>query len=146
MSENHLKKYSEAGFLPSVGREDASKLMATNIQFQPIYTGGWLNQFVQIQWEGFYPPVLDFKYSSEREKAFFIQKIKSQSRLLLAFLTRPSCKSDQGDKKADSFSQSGNLNCKCANPVRDQVESPGNQITLTIKVSNNTNSKVITKE
>jgi len=146
MSENYLKKYSEARFLPSVGREDVSKLMATNIQPQPIYSGEWLNQFVQIQWEGFYLPVLDFKHSSEREKSFFIQKLESQSRLLLAFLTRPSCKSDQGDKKADLFSQSGNLNCKCASPVRVQVESPGNQITLTIKVSNNTNSKVITKE
>lgn len=143
MSENHLKKYSEAGFLPSVGREDASKLTTKDIQSQPIYSGEWLNQYAQIQWEGGYLPVLDFKNSSEREKAFFIQKIKSQLRLLLAFLTWPSCKSDQGDKKADLFSQLGNLNCKCASPVRVQVESPGNQITLTIKVSNNTNQSQI---
>lgn len=145
MSENHLKKYSEAGFLPSVGRQDVSKLMATNIQSQPIYSGEWLNQFVQIQWEGFYLPVLDFKHSSEREKSFFIQKIESRSRLLVPFLTRPSCKSDQEDKKENSFSQSGNLNCKCANPVQVLVESPGNQITLTIKISNNTNSTPILK-
>lgn len=143
MRENHLKKYSEAGFLPSVGREDVSKLMATNIQSQPIYTGEWLNQFVQIQWEGVYLPVLDFKHSREREKSFFIQKLESQSRLLLAFLTRPSCKSDQEDKKANSFSQSRSLDCKCANPVQVLVESPGNQITLTIKVSNNTNQSQI---
>lgn len=76
MSENYLKKYSEARFLPSVGRDDVSKLTTKDIQSQSIYTGEWLNHYAQIQWEGVYLPVLDFKHSSEREKSFFIQKLE----------------------------------------------------------------------
>lgn len=146
MHKDYYKLDSEGLFLPSGGKMKRSGSFAKNIRTQPDCIDGWLNQFAEIQREGVYLPALDFKHSSERESSFFIQKLESQSRLLLAFLAQQFSQNVQKDTKEKSFSQSGSLDCKCANPVQVQVESLGNQITLTIKISNNTNSKMITKE
>lgn len=146
MIENYSKLYSEGLSTPSGSKLERSGSFAKNICNQPDCIKGLLNQFAQIQREGVYPPVLDFKHSSERESSFFIQKLERQSRLLLAFSAQQFGQNLQKDKKANTFSQSGSLDCKCANPVQVQVESLGNQITFTIKISNNTNSKIIAKE
>ena len=146
MNTDCYKLYSAGLSTPSGGKMERSGSFAKNIPTQPDCIGGWLNQFAEIQREGVYLPALDFKHSSERESSFFIQKLERQSRLLLAFSAQQFGQNLQKDKKANSFSQSGSLDCKCANPVQVQVESLGNQITLKIKISNNTNSKMITKE
>ncbi len=140
------KLYFAGVSLPSGGKLEDSGSLAKNIPTQPDCIDRWLNQFAEIQREEVYLPALDFKQSSERESSLFIQKIESQSRLLLAFSQQKFSQNIQKDKKANSFSQSGSLDCKCANPLQVQVESLGNQITFTIKISNNTNSKMITKE
>ena len=140
MHEDYYKLDSEGLSLPSGGKMERSGSFAKNIPSQPDCIARWLNQFAEIQSEEFYLPALDFKHSSERESSFFIQKLERQSRLLLAFSQQKFSQNIQRDKKANSFSQSGSLDCKCANPVQVQVESLGNQITLTIKISNNTNS------
>ena len=146
MNTDCYKLYSAGLSTPSGGKMERSGSFAKNIPTQPDCIGGWLNQFADIHREGVYPSAMDFKQSSERESSFFIQKLERQSRLLLAFSAQQFGQNLQKDKKANSFSQSGSLDCKCANPVQVQVESLGNQITLTIKISNNTNSKMITKE
>ena len=146
MNKNYYKLYSEGLSMPSGSNVERSGSFVKNIPAQPDCIDRWLNQFAEIQREGFCLPALDFKHSSERESFFFIQKLESQSRLLLAFLAQQFSQNVQKDTKEKSFSQSGSLDCKCANPVQVQVESLGNQITLTIKISNNTNSKMITKE
>ena len=146
MHEDYYKLDSEGLSLPSGGKVERSGSFVKNIPAQPDCIDRWLNQFAEIQREGVYLPALDFKHSSEKESSFFIQKLERQSRLLLAFSAQQFGQNLQKDKKANSFSQSGSLDCKCANPVQVQVESLGNQITLTIKISNNTNSKMITKE
>ena len=146
MNTDCYKLYSAGLSTPSGGKMERSGSFAKNIPTQPDCIGGWLNQFADIQRGEVYLPGLDLKHSSERESSFFIQKLESQSRLLLAFSQQKISQNIQKDKKANWFSQSGSLDCKCANPVQVQVESPGNQITLTIKISNNTNSKMITKE
>ena len=146
MNKNYYKLYSEGLSLPSGSNVERSGSFVKNILAQPDCIDRWLNQFAEIQREGVYLPALDFKHSSERESSFFIQKLERQSRLLLAFSAQQFGQNLQKDKKANSFSQSGSLDCKCANPVQVQVESLGNQITLKIKISNNTNSKMITKE
>jgi len=146
MNTDCYKLYSAGLSTPSGGKMERSGSFAKNIPTQPDCIGGWLNQFADIHREGVYPSAMDFKQSSERESSFFIQKLESQSRLLLAFSQQKISQNIQKDKKANWFSQSGSLDCKCANPVQVQVESHGNQITFTIKISNNTNSKMITKE
>ena len=146
MNKNYYKLYSEGLSMPSGSKLERSTSLTRNNLTRPDCIDKCLSQFAEIQKEGVYLPALDFKHSSERESSFFIQKIESQSRLLLAFSQQKFSKNVQKDTKANSFSQSGSLDCKCANPVQVQVESLGNQITLTIKISNNTNSKMITKE
>ena len=132
--------------MPSGSNVERSGSFVKNIPAQPDCIDRWLNQFAEIQREGVYLPALDFKHSSERESSLFIQKLESQSRLLLGFSGQQFGQNIQKDEKANSFSHSVSLDCMCANPVQVQVESLGNQITLTIKISNNTNSKMITKE
>jgi len=146
MNKDYYKLYSEGLSLPSGSNVERSGSFVKNIPAQPDCIDRWLNQFAEIQREGVYLPALDFKQSSERESSFFIQKLERQSRLLLAFSAQQFGQNLQKDKKANSFSQSGSLDCKCANPVQVQVESLGNQITLTIKIFNNINSNMITKE
>ena len=140
MHKDYYKLYSEGLSMPSGSKVERSGSFMKNIPAQPDCIDRWLNQFAEIQREGVYLPALDFKHSSERESSFFIQKLERQSRLLLAFSAQQFGQNLQKDKKVNSFSQSGSLDCKCANPVQVQVESLGNQITLTIKISNNTNS------
>ena len=146
MHKDYYKLYSEGLSMPSGSNVERSGSFVKNIPAQPDCIDRWLNQFAEIQREGVYLPALDFKHSSERESFFFIQKLESQSRLLLGFSAQQFGQNIQKDKKTNSFSQSGSLDCMCANPVQVQVESLGNQITLTIKFSNNTNSNLITKE
>ena len=126
MNTDCYKLYSAGLSTPSGGKMERSGSFAKNIPTQPDCIGGWLNQFAEIQREGVYLPALDFKHSSERESSFFIQKLERQSRLLLAFSAQQFGQNLQKDKKANSFSQSGSLDCKCANPVQVQVESLGN--------------------
>lgn len=140
MNKNYYKLYSEGLSTPSGGKMERSGSFAKNIPTQPDCIDRWLNQFAEIQREGFCLPALDFKHSSERESSLFIQKLESQSRLLLGFSGQQFGQNIQKDEKANSFSHSVSLDCMCANPVQVQVESLGNQITLTIKISNNTNS------
>lgn len=140
MNMNYYKLYSEGLSLPSGSKLERSGSLARNSLTQPDCIDRCLNQFAKIQSEEVYLPALDFKHSSERESSLFIQKIESQSRLLLAFSQQKFSQNIQRDKKANSFSQSGSLDCMCTNPVQVQVESLGNQITLTIKISNSTNS------
>ena len=140
MHKDYYKLYSEGLSMPSGSKVERSGSFVKNIPAQPDCIDRWLNQFAEIQREGVYLPALDFKHSSERESFFFIQKLESQSRLLLGFSAQQFGQNIQKDKKTNSFSQSGSLDCMCANPVQVQVESLGNQITLTIKISNNTNS------
>ena len=132
MSKPNYKLYSEGLSLPSGGKLERSGLLAKNILAHPDCIDRRLNQLVEIQMEGVYPPALDFKYSSERESFFFIQKLESQSRLLFAFLAQQVSQNFQKEEKASSFSQSESFGCKCANPMQVHFESPGNQITFTI--------------
>ena len=140
MNKYYYKLYSEGLSLPSGSNVERSGSFVKNIPAQPDCIDRWLNQFAEIQREGFCLPALDFKHSSERESFFFIQKLESQSRLLLGFSAQQFGENIQKDEKANSFSHSVSLDCMCTNPVQVQVESLGNQITLTIKISNNTNS------
>jgi len=146
MNKNYYKLYSEGLSMPSGSKVERSGSFVKNIPAQPDCIDRWLNQFAEIQREGVYLPALGFKHSSERESFFFIQKLESQSRLLLGFSAQQFGLNIQKGEKANSFSHSVSLDCMCTNPVQVQVESLGNQITLTIKISNNTNSNMITKE
>lgn len=146
MNKEYYKLYSEGLSTPSGGKLERSNSLAKDNLAQPDCIDRCLNQFEEIQREGVYLPALDFKHSSERERSLFIQKIESQSRLFLAFSQQKFSQNIQRDKKANSFSLSGSLDCKRANPLQVQVESPGNQITLTIKISNNTNSTLTLKD
>ena len=146
MHKDYYKLYSEGLSMPSGSNVERSGSFVKNIPAQPDCINRWLNQFAEIQREGVYLPALDFKHSSERESSLFIQKLESQSRLLLAFLAQQFSQNVQKDTKEKSFSQSGSLDCKCANPVQVQVESLGNQITLTIKFPNIANETLIIKE
>lgn len=140
MNTDYYKLYSEGLSMPSGSKVERSGSFVKNIPAQPDCIDRWLNQFAEIQKEGVYLPALGFKHSSERESFFFIQKLESQSRLLLGFSAQQFEENIQKDEKANSFSHSVSLDCMCTNPVQVQVESLGNQITLTIKISNNTNS------
>ena len=137
---NYYKLYSEGLSMPSGSKLERSGSFARNSLTQPDCIGRCLNQFAEIHREGVYPSAMDFKQSSERESSFFIQKLESQSRLLLGFSAQQFGENIQKDEKANSFSHSVSLDCMCTNPVQVQVESLGNQITLTIKISNSTNS------
>ena len=140
MNKNYYKLYSEGLSMPSGSKLERSTSLARNSLTRPDCIDKCLSQFAEIQKEGVYLPALDFKHSSERESSLFIQKLESQSRLLLGFSGQQFGQNIQKDEKANSFSHSVSLDCMCANPVQVQVESLGNQITLTIKISNNTNS------
>ena len=146
MNKNYYKLYSEGLSMPSGSKLERSTSLARNSLTRPDCIDKCLSQFAEIQKEGVYLPALDFKHSSERESSLFIQKIESQSRLLLAFSQQTFSQNIQRDKKANSFSQSGSLDCKCAKPLQVQVESLGNQITLTIKFPNIANETLIIKE
>ena len=136
MNTDCYKLYSAGLFSPSGGKMEEAGSFAKNIRTLPDCIDGWLNQFAEIQRDEVYLPGLDLRHSSERESSFFIQKLESQSRLLLAFSQQKFSQNIQKDKKANWFSQSGSLDCKCANPVQVQVESHWNQITFTIKFPN----------
>lgn len=136
MNTDCYKLYSAGLSTPSGGKMERAGSFAKNIRTLPDCIGGWLNQFAEIQRGEVYLPGLDLKHSSERESSFFIQKLESQSRLLLGFSTQQFGQNIQKDEKANSFSHSVSLDCMCTNPVQVQVESHGNQITFTIKFPN----------
>lgn len=146
MNTDCYKLYSAGLSMPSGSKVERPGSFVKNIRTLPDCIDEWLNQFAEIQRDEVYLPALDFKHSSERESHLFIQKLESQSRLLLGFSAQQFGLNIQKGEKANSFSHSVSLDCMCTNPVQVQVESLGNQITLTIKISNNTNSKTITKE
>ena len=126
MNKDYYKLYSEGLSMPSGSKVERSGSFVKNIPAQPDCIGRWLNQFAEIQREGFYLPALGFKHSSERESFFFIQKLESQSRLFLAFSAQQFCQNLQKDKKQIRFhSQEVWIAC-VQSPVQVQVESLGN--------------------